>query len=232
MRVTACLVLAFIASSVMFGVCNATVWFEEKDPQEPQEIVLSMNHLFQNGSALPRCELFLNETQSQQVNITIIVATAAWFYQSGNFNTSIAIDSQEPEILSGVFEWKPSAMGELYNRKYNVKLSGLEDGSHSIKIQVTGDYYGPDPTGGTCLAEGNATFLVDHQTLTSPTTLSPSPTPTSLQTINTGTHMPKTEPFPTSILVFALILLAVVIASVLLIRKHQKTTKSRNLDKL
>ncbi|NLD66199.1 MAG: hypothetical protein GX648_06460, partial [Crenarchaeota archaeon] len=99
-------------------------------------------------------------------------------------------------------------------------------------IQVTGDYYGPDPTGGTYLAEGNATFLVDHQTLTSPTTLSPSPKPTSLQTINTDTHMPKTEPFPTSILVAAPIVLALVFTSIMLFRKHQKTTKSRNLDKL
>jgi hypothetical protein len=42
-----------------------------------------------------------------------------------------------------------------------------------------------------------------------------------MQTINTGAHMPETEPFPTPVLVVALILLAVAIASVLLFRKHK-----------
>jgi hypothetical protein len=51
-----------------------------------------------------------------------------------------------------------------------------------------------------------------------------SPCPTSMQTINTGAHMPETEPFPTSVLVVALSLLVVVIASVLLFRRHRKTT--------
>ncbi len=47
--------------------------------------------------------------------------------------------------------------------------------------------------------------------------LNPQPTPSS-------EPMPETEPFPTStVLVVALILLAVVIASVLLFRKHRKT---------
>ncbi len=54
----------------------------------------------------------------------------------------------------------------------------------------------------------------------------PTSSPTSpIGTINTGPHMPETEPFPTStVLVVALILLAVVIASVLLFRRHQKTS--------
>jgi hypothetical protein len=54
----------------------------------------------------------------------------------------------------------------------------------------------------------------------------PSATPTFSQhpTINTGAEPPQTEPFPTStILVATLILLAVVVASVLLFRRHRKT---------
>ncbi|MDD4326563.1 MAG: hypothetical protein PHC63_09090 [Candidatus Bathyarchaeota archaeon] len=74
--------------------------------------------------------------------------------------------------------------------------------------------------------------MTPHQTPNSPTTLSPSPTPTSLQTSNTDSHMPETEPFPTSIVVAALIVLALVFTSIMLFRKHQKTSKSRNHDKL
>jgi hypothetical protein len=61
------------------------------------------------------------------------------------------------------------------------------------------------------------------QTITVPErTASPSPT-APLPTVNIGPHTPEAEPFPTSVLVVALILLAVVIASVLLFRKHRKT---------
>ena len=50
------------------------------------------------------------------------------------------------------------------------------------------------------------------------------PTSSPIPTINTGPHMPESEPVPTSLLVAALILLAVVIASFLLFRRHRKTT--------
>lgn len=55
----------------------------------------------------------------------------------------------------------------------------------------------------------------------------PTSSPSSpISTINTGPHMPETEPFPTStVLIVALILVAVVMASVLLFRKHRKTAK-------
>jgi hypothetical protein len=55
-----------------------------------------------------------------------------------------------------------------------------------------------------------------------PTTTSPSPT-SSMPYINTGPHMPESEPFPTSLLVAAAVIAAVVIASFLLFRKHRKT---------
>lgn len=197
------------------------VWFEGNNPQAPQEIKLNMKHIFQNGSALPHCNLFLNVTESQQVNLTIIVATAAWFYQTGNFNTSLSIDSQELENLSGIFEWQPSAMGELYNRKYNITLSGLEDGSHSIKIRVTGEYYGPNGSPGIGVGitgnydcEGSATIIVDDQTKLSPT---PTTTP---QTDRNAPHLD-----PIYYLIPVSIIVAVVVLSVLLYRRLRKTAK-------
>jgi len=232
MRLFAYLLVTLLVSLAFFGVCNGTVWFEGNTPQAPQEIKLDMKHIFQNGSSLPHCNLILNETESQQVNLTIIVDTAAWFYQSGNFNTSLAIDSQEPEDLPSIFDWQPSAMGELYNRKYNIKLNGLEEGSHSIKIRVIGDYYGPGPTGGIYLAEGNATFLIDRQTLISPepnTTLYPSTSPTPTATFPESSYLPPNDrnaPHlePIDYLLPISVVLAVAIAlSLLLFTKHRKT---------
>jgi hypothetical protein len=43
-----------------------------------------------------------------------------------------------------------------------------------------------------------------------------------MQTINTGANMTETEPFPNSVLVVALTVLAVAIASVLLFQKALK----------
>ncbi len=58
-------------------------------------------------------------------------------------------------------------------------------------------------------------------------TTTPSPT-APIGTINTGPHMPETEPFPTlTVLVVALILLAVVIASVLLYKRNRKPAEAR-----
>ncbi|NLB74922.1 MAG: hypothetical protein GX799_00445 [Crenarchaeota archaeon] len=68
------------------------------------------------------------------------------------------------------------------------------------------------------------------QTITMPeSSSSPTPSPTApIGTINTGPHMPETEPCPTStVLVVALILLAVVSASVMFFRKHRKTANQR-----
>jgi hypothetical protein len=58
------------------------------------------------------------------------------------------------------------------------------------------------------------------------------PTPTSpMPTINTGSHTPQIEPFPTStFLVLASVLIAVVIASLLLFRRHRKTVNLNRLN--
>ena len=78
---------------------------------------------------------------------------------------------------------------------------------------------------------GDTPFIIDSYNKDSNPVMSPipvtlpnyGPTSSPIPTINTGPHMPETEPFPTStLLVAALILLAVVIASVLLFRRHQK----------
>jgi hypothetical protein len=50
-----------------------------------------------------------------------------------------------------------------------------------------------------------------------------------MSTTNTGAHEPETEPFPT-VLAIALNVIAVVIASIMLLRRHPKTAMSRNVD--
>ena len=79
---------------------------------------------------------------------------------------------------------------------------------------------------------GDTPFIIDSYNKDNNPVMSPipvtlpnyGPTSSPIPTINTGPHMPETEPFPTStLLVAALILLAVVIASVLLFRRHRKT---------
>ena len=55
----------------------------------------------------------------------------------------------------------------------------------------------------------------------------PSPT-TPIGTINTGPHMPETEPFSTlAVLVVALILLAVVIALALFYKRNRKSNEAK-----
>ncbi len=162
MRVIACLLLALVIFSAICGVCNGAVWFEGYNPQEPQNIKLNLQHSENTSASLPVCYLYLNETEPRIVNLTIIVSTAALFYQSDNFETWLSIDSQEPEKLVGVLNSRGSAAGDLYARQYNVTLSGLEDGTHRIKIRVVGEYYGLE--GGNYDCEGNVNFIVDEKT--------------------------------------------------------------------
>jgi hypothetical protein len=169
MRVIAFLLLALFVSSLFLGVCNGAVWFEGYNSQEPQKIQLNMQHIENASTSLPVVTLILNETEPHIVNLTIIVGTGALFYQTGNFETWLSIDSQDPEKIVGILDSQGSAAGELYKRQYNITLSGLRDGSHFIKIQVAGDYYGPDLEGGKYTCEGNTTFIIDDQTGHSPT---------------------------------------------------------------
>lgn len=163
MRVVACLLLALFVSSAFFGVCIGDVWFEGVDPQEPREIRLSMQRtqpIVSSYTHLPACDLILSEAESQIVNLTIRVYTAALFYQDGDFETWLSIDDQEPEKLVGVLHVQPSAAGESFSRQYSCNMSGLGDGAHFIKIQVAGDYYGPE--GGNYDCEGDISFIVDQ----------------------------------------------------------------------
>jgi hypothetical protein len=140
MRVIACLLLALFVSSAFFGICDGAVWFEGYSPQEPQKIWLNMQHKQQPAAspytALPGCHLILSEAEPQIVNLTIKVSTAALFYQTGNFETWLSIDDQEPEKLVGILHVDGSAAGEFFTKKYTVNLSGLRDGTHFIKIRV------------------------------------------------------------------------------------------------
>ena len=163
MRITACLLLAIILSSAFFGICNGAVWFEGHDPQEPQKTQLNMQPIekpIENiQTHLPVCTLILSENETHIVNLTIIVSTMALFSQGGDFETWLSIDDQEPEKLVGILDSRGSAAGTLNKCQYNVTLSGLEDGAHSIKIRVEGDYY--DPKGGNYDCEGSISVIMD-----------------------------------------------------------------------
>jgi hypothetical protein len=129
MRVIVCLLLALLVCSAFLGVCSGAVWFEGYNPQEPQKIHLNMKHIENTPTSLPVVTILLSETEPHIVNLTITVSTIALLHQTGNFETWLSIDSQEPENLSGIFDWRGSAAGELYKRQYNVTLSGLEEGT-------------------------------------------------------------------------------------------------------
>jgi hypothetical protein len=164
MRVIACLLLALFVSSTFLGVCNGAVWFEGHNPQDSQEIrLLNVEHKIPTISpytATPVCDLILSELESQIVNLNIIVTTWAMGHQTGNFETWLSIDDQEPEKLFGTLDITGSAAGEFYERQYNVNLSGLGDGIHLIKIRVAGTYYGPGSGNYDC--EGSVTVIVDN----------------------------------------------------------------------
>lgn len=173
MKALGYLLLALFLSSGFLGVCHGAVWFEGSNPQEPQELRLNMQSIDNASGSLPVCFLYLNETQANLVNFTIFVGTMALFYQTGNFETWLSIDSQEPQKLLGLYHEQGSAAGEMYRRTYNASLSGLETGSHLVKLRVAGDYYGPDfgpgAKSGNYDCEGNTTIVISGQTLTPPT---------------------------------------------------------------
>jgi hypothetical protein len=75
---------------------------------------------------------------------------------------------------------------------------------------------------GTVSPTKNPTSSQTPTSSTTPTPPTQSPTSTAPY-INTGPHMPESEPFPTLLLVAASVIIAVVVASVLLFRKHRKT---------
>lgn len=152
------MLLALFVSSAFLGVCNGAVWFEGYNPQEPQKIQLSMQHIENTPTSLPEVTLLLSETEPHTVNLTITVSTMALLHQTGNFETWLSIDSQEPEKLVGILDSRGSAAGELYKHQYNVTLSGLGDGAHLIKMRVAGDYYGP--VGGNYDCEGSVTVMI------------------------------------------------------------------------
>jgi len=170
MKIIAHLLLALLVFSAFFAVSNGAVWFEGYNPQEPQErVLLNVEHKIPPVSpytATPVVDLILSEPEPQNVNLNITVTTWALGHQTGNFETWLSIDSKEPEKLSSTLNVKPSAAGEFYERQYNLTLSGLRDGVHLIEIRVVGDYYGPGSGSYDC--QGNATFIINDQPLTSP----------------------------------------------------------------
>jgi hypothetical protein len=175
MRVITCLLLALLVSLTFFEVCNGAVWFEGDSPQETS---VTMN----SKLPYPSCHLTLTETEPHTVNLTITVTTWIWYLQNENFETWLSIDSQESKNLgSGILYSNSTGMfGERYSRQYNVILSEIADGAHSINIRVEGEYYmnpegyvanAPHELGNTSryVIIGNADFMVD-ETVSTPQT--------------------------------------------------------------
>jgi hypothetical protein len=202
MKAVAYLLLALFLSSAFLGICQGAVWFEGSNPQEPQELRLNMQSVDNVSASLPTCYLYLNETQQpRMVNLTIVVGTVALFYQTGNFETWLSMDSQEPQKLLGLYHEQGSAAGEMYRRTYNVTLNGLGDGPHFIKIRVAGDYYGLDGgKNGGYNSEGNATIIINNKTATSPT------------------PMTSAEPLLNPIIIAVALLLSIVIIALAIFR--------------
>jgi hypothetical protein len=85
-----------------------------------------------------------------------------------------------------------------------LSLSNLTDGTHVLKT------YSLDTSGN--VMKNTVEFTVLMSSPTAP-----------IGTINTGPHMPETEPFPTlTVLAIALSIIAVVIASILLYKRSRK----------
>jgi hypothetical protein len=119
-------------------------------------------------------------------------------YPDGNFSLS------ENAVISNN---KAEVGGGVYNAGTFNRLGGVISGNTATEYS---DIYPND----------------DSPLPTASITASQSPT-SSTQTINTGPHIPQTEPFPTSVLVVALILLAVVVPLVLLYNRNRKSAQAR-----
>jgi hypothetical protein len=139
--------------------------------KEPQQTRISMQYIGNQSDSeshgLPGCYMNLTKTDPHSVNLTITVSTAALLYQTENFQTWLSTDANEPQKLSGVLDSYGSAIGQLYSRQYNVTLNGLEDGSHTLRIRVSGDYYGVSEASYDC--EGKVTVAINDQTNLLPT---------------------------------------------------------------
>ena len=112
----------------------------------------------------PFCSLILNETEPNQVDLTIRVHTAELNLQTQNFETWLSIDNEEPEKLDGIFSYSCNSLTNEYIRNYYVTLNELGDGVHLIIIRVAGEYfsaYGLE--GGNYDCEGNVSFILDNK---------------------------------------------------------------------
>jgi hypothetical protein len=216
MKALVYLLLILLLSPVSLGICQGEVWFEGSNPKEPQELRLNMQSIDNASGSLPVCFLYLNETQPKLVNLTITVGTMALFYQTGNFETCLSIDSQEPQKLFGLYHEQGSAAGEMYRRTYNASLSGLETGSHLVKLRVAGEYYGPDfgpgAKSGNYDCEGNTTIVISGQTQTSPTPII------------------LTEPLLNTITIILVVLLIGVSIGLLLYKLRTRPKKQKTFD--
>jgi hypothetical protein len=110
----------------------------------------------------------------------------------------------------------------------SVRVSGVfeSDGNHNLTLyanNTSGDWAIPQTVTYIVNINSDTTFTPPSTSSPSPFSTVPSSTSTPMPTINTGPHMPETEPFPTlTVLAIALSIIAVVIASILLYKRSRK----------
>jgi len=172
--------------------------------------------------------------------ITILYPTNGTF-----FNVSQGVDSfQLKYATNNALSWigysvdggqNKTAYGEWYD--FEQRLYYGTEGNPSVWVY---DVFENDGNHNLTLYANNTTgewatpqivmYLVNinADTTVPPTTSTPTPT-SPVSTINTGAH--ETEPFPT-VLVIALITIVVVIASIMLLRRHPKSVSQETLTTL
>ncbi len=151
------MIVLLLLSSAFLGVCNGAVWLPEYNSGENQEI--SVKLLGNNSSA--GCSIILRQADPDNIDLTLRVTTMALLWQDANFETWLTIDDQVPEKMDNSnLHVQPSALGEIYKREYQLTISGLREGSHVMKIRVSGNYY--DYGGSDYDYEGNVSFTVDN----------------------------------------------------------------------
>lgn len=100
--------------------------------------------------------------------------------------------------------------------EFNENLSNIPDGKHRVEITAIGSV-------NLIVAMFGFTYQNNETTTI---TINNNYNESSMPTINTGQNPPQTQPFPTSVLVIALIVIAAVITFALLLRSHRKTANS------
>ncbi len=165
-----------------------------------------------NGNTIMR-----NNISSSGVGTTVYGANNNVISNNNYINNSVQFSANEDYYLT----WGGSRSVNTISRNYWSDYNGTDSNNDGIgDTPYFIDEYNQDEKPLTNPAQILSPPF--HSTRPNST---PTPTQPILPTVNTGQNTPQTEPFPSlTVIVIALIVTAVVIVSVLLFRRHRKTT--------